>query len=1024
MVADNAVEDSVPALAQAFSSVIASFNNVFCVVDGLDELLDPERFIKTILSLQYPSKSVFKLLLLSRTQDDIMNAFKVFNHVETLPIKPSDNREDIMLYLKKRSLSMEKFYDQHPERYKALQNSIERGVDGVFMWAKLILDDIEQSVYEDDIVSILERGPASLGLLYDRIIRRLNLEDPTTRRTLTLLCGSLRPLSSHELKQALEVSFEDGKVGLRPMLSRPLEDMLGQKCGNLVEWSPAAVAFKHISSKQYLQSCNATSKILGFDPANVHLVLVCLHFLHIISEKSILPQLTCNRLSGPISHTSTSQRADSGEDGGFVKYATSYWFEHIRKLSTEAQIEVTGEVVAFLSSRACLNWLELLLFFEKDNVFASSSYALMEALQSLQAANEKVENTHHTSILTRWIDNFVPFILDWGPVLIQQPWRLREIPKEALSMFIDSTLTNSNENRSIIRYLGAPPRQKPRNLDTTHKLLLHRDRNVAFTFTASHVGCISGSSVIESSRLAYKSIVPGFQGIRSLEQFMSRDSSTVFTIVSGRSTADPEETFFVFAIMVASEKVPERVFAAAKLIGRYKSHELHAKWVFQQDWYLHRYLLYRAVSGFELPDPVREEWKTRCIVALSFSNDCEILAIYCRDKQISVFARGSLLFSIIPDAHARIDCVGIAATSPSGRFIALVIKGAVQILDTSDQSITTLCSGGGTYAQEYWSSFSDDGLSLVLFVGPRTELNACKYTWEAKQLYSGYSTRYLTIWQAETLWKPGSYSAHNLGDVLDLGFWTLKLSTGPSGRDPRWPYYTEPAIWSKDGTSLRVITTVGPTEWQLSDIIRLATRASGTVSDEPVERSRKESRVLTSPFCNWLFIPGEVDKLIDLNSQAFDTTISVPPSSKYTIDSFRISRSYLFRAIGRRVTHVDLESHTLWELRLPEEISTVSLTRDDIVVGVGSESYLSLNSIPNSFLHFAEVVAYNPCRTLLKIWIPSYESNGIVAILHPSLMLLAFSVQHLGVYLCDLEKSAVPKRLMERESSSMSQCND
>jgi hypothetical protein len=1019
MVADTIVEDSIPALAQAFSSVVGLFKNVYCIVDGLDELLDPERFIKTLLSLQYPSKAVLKLLLLSRTREDIMNAFKVFSDVAKLPIKPSDNRDDIMLYLKARTLSMKDFYDKHPKLYKSLRSSIEHGVDGVFMWAKLVLDDIEKSFYDDDIVSIIEHGPANLGLLYGRIISKLNLADSTTpQRVLILLCASLRPLSAYELRQALEMTFENGQARRKPMLSRPLEDMLGQKCGNLVEWTPAIVAFKHVSSKQYLQSCNDTSAILGSDPANLYLVRACLQFFFIMGEESIWPQTTYNKRSRPILPTSTSETVGSSDGAGFVEYATSYWFEHIRKLSTEARIKITDEVVAFLSSNACLNWLEIFLFFEKDNVLASSSYAFMEALQAIQAANEKAKNTRHSSILTSWIDKFVPFVLDWGPVLVRHPWRLREIPLEALSMFIESRPADLSENRSTIRYLGPPPQRKSRHMDTSRQLLLHPDWNVAFTFEASHVSCISGRSIIESSRLAYKSIVSGFKGLRSLKHFMSSDSSTIFTIVAGRSSADFEDTYFIFSLMIASEQVPERAFAAAKLMGECKSRENNTKWFFNQDWYLSWYLLYRTVSGFALPDAVSEEWDARCIMALSFSRDCEILAIYCRDKHLSVFARGSLLFSLIPDKDADVDSMGIAATSPSGRFIALVINNSVRILDTNDQCITTLCSKSGSYAQEYWASFSEDGLGLVLFVSTRTELNGCKSGREAKKFYSEYGARCFTIWQAESLWKPGSYSVHNFGDVLDLGFWTTNLTLGRDGRDPNWPYYTEPAIWSRDGTSVRVISTQGPIEWKISDLTHLASKASGSFIAKPREFEQKElSAVLTDSFCNWLLVPGNPDKLIDLNAHAFDKAVYVPPSSWDGIDSFRLSHSHLFRGSSRGsvVTHVDLDRHESWMLRLAANFSTISLTRDDMLVAVGKTSSLKLNSVPESYIHFAEVVAYYPCRMLLRVTIPSYTSAALTAILHPTLMLLAFSIQHFGIYICDLEKPAVPKRLMERE---------
>jgi hypothetical protein len=126
------------------------------------------------------------------------------------------------------------------------------------------------------------------------------------------------------------------------------------------------------------------------------------------------------------------------------------------------------------------------------------------------------------------------------------------------------------------------------------------------------------------------------------------------------------------------------------------------------------------------------------------------------------------------------------------------------------------------------------------------------------------------------------------------------------GRDPKWPYYTEPAIWSKAGTSLRAITTIGPTEWQLSDLIDLASKASGSFSEEPAEPLLKESAVM-SQLCNWLLITGDTDTLIDLNARAFDNRIYITCSSEYAIDSFRISHTHLFRARGRLVTHVELQ---------------------------------------------------------------------------------------------------------------------
>jgi hypothetical protein len=206
-----------------YSSDARKGRAVTMIVDGLDEAtLTTQRtlvgFMKDLVSSQNPKQPAIQLAIIGRKslQDDM--DIKLLGKIALIEVSRAKNKNDIDSYIRKRLedvavlREMRKRKPNSREKANKLGNSIMKkisgGADGVFLWAKLLLD----SIVEKDLTQIkaaLADPPNSLDEMISSVFERLykdeRLDHDELRKILLFAAYVRRPLLFGELNAAVSL---------------------------------------------------------------------------------------------------------------------------------------------------------------------------------------------------------------------------------------------------------------------------------------------------------------------------------------------------------------------------------------------------------------------------------------------------------------------------------------------------------------------------------------------------------------------------------------------------------------------------------------------------------------------------------------------------------------------------------------------------------------------------------------------------------------------------------------------------
>ncbi|KAF5659325.1 NACHT domain-containing protein [Fusarium denticulatum] len=235
------------------------------IIDGLDEMDEYERQI-LLKRFDELSKdcSDLRLMISSRAEDDIAT---------TLKDKATAIRVD-----HRNSGSIQTYIDQRWERWLANQGfatAVRRELfqsvapilakaNGMFLYARIILDNLEQMNTIEEIRDELRALPNDLEGAYHRIFHRINTLDDTLRSKCRRLLGWIgcAPLAMTvpEMEQALAVKFHARGNGKHvPTIINKFNFI--KTCGPIIEVVEEKLQFVHFTVHEYLFSSTVSESI-------------------------------------------------------------------------------------------------------------------------------------------------------------------------------------------------------------------------------------------------------------------------------------------------------------------------------------------------------------------------------------------------------------------------------------------------------------------------------------------------------------------------------------------------------------------------------------------------------------------------------------------------------------------------------------------------------------------------------------------------------------------------------------------
>ncbi|KAI1733792.1 hypothetical protein F4680DRAFT_440553 [Xylaria scruposa] len=365
----------------------------YWVIDALDEC--PRDSLVSLVQMlaRVDRNTPLKIFFSSRPENKVQ---QIFENEDIRYIGFQTGREnslqDIGAYLRSRP-KLRGDVDSQP-----LVDMILRKSDGIFLWAALMMDRLDDCYSIEDMESVVQGVPSEMNDFYADIVEKIE-QSPNAdlaKCILKWIISAPKPLSIYELREAVKLDIK------RTLLTAGSEAALSQICRNLVAVnSNAQVQLMHQTVKTYLTSKDSNFYV-SKRQAHEDIALICLTYLN-----------------GPNFQPRNIRRAQTTDNNAiaFDNYAVlqfAYHLEHSRSLSSPP----FAALQRFTDTKA-LVWIERIAEGGKLAPMIRVIKSLKQYLVRLLDANHPLDNSFQG--LSSWINDLTRLVTNFGLNIIDSP---------------------------------------------------------------------------------------------------------------------------------------------------------------------------------------------------------------------------------------------------------------------------------------------------------------------------------------------------------------------------------------------------------------------------------------------------------------------------------------------------------------------------------------------------------------------------------------------------------------------------
>lgn len=286
----------------------------------------------------------------------------------------------------------------------ACQRLIERILEksnGCFLWASLVLKELETTHSEQQIQEVLDSVPSEMDDLYTRILQNMAMVPRNQKLAQAIVrwtVCAVRPLTVEELKEAIWLDLEE----VVPRLERTVESV----CGHLIHVDrQARVQLVHESVRAFLIKDGLASDF-AVDRIREHsrVAEVCLQYL-------CSDELRSSRFRRRGSATRAAKRS------AVAHYACVHFSEHVLRSSSSNDSQVIALNTFF--STNILTWIEAV-------AQGGNLYFLTQTAKNLKAYMERRAKYrsplgHQVHVVNSWINDLIHVVTTFGRSLLLSP---------------------------------------------------------------------------------------------------------------------------------------------------------------------------------------------------------------------------------------------------------------------------------------------------------------------------------------------------------------------------------------------------------------------------------------------------------------------------------------------------------------------------------------------------------------------------------------------------------------------------
>ncbi|KAH7088079.1 ankyrin repeat-containing domain protein [Paraphoma chrysanthemicola] len=360
---DQRSQPSTPDLLEMLRHTIAGFQDVYVVLDALDECKHRKDFLEVLATVYSWQPRRPHLLVTSRKERDIEDILAHFiNKQATISLQNEEVDRDIQHYVQQRlsdDPSLAK-WRKDASIVQQIESALMNGAHGMFRWAACQLDFICECRNRAMLRDALATLPPTLDETYDRILCAISNQDSSYAvRILQWLTCSERPFSAEELAEIAAIdSARDPAFESDEVLEDPLDTLsicsslvtITTKTGDNTDYTrdmtkppgDLIIALAHFSVQEYL-----VSDRIRQGPARRYWIEESL--CHEMITKSCLKYFMETHEAG---WSPSDRRA-------LASYAAQHWTNHLHKpgVRTDTLNELAMKLLS-IDNAAYFAWLD------------------------------------------------------------------------------------------------------------------------------------------------------------------------------------------------------------------------------------------------------------------------------------------------------------------------------------------------------------------------------------------------------------------------------------------------------------------------------------------------------------------------------------------------------------------------------------------------------------------------------------------------------------------------------------------
>ena len=319
-------------------TIISGFSQAFIIIDGLDELREPNAFLKVLPVLLRETTSELRVIVFCR--DYLLDSLPSLNTLKNYPhlhVDQGANKDDIAIFISSKLSTDDPDWDT--DLLEVVKTVLLDRADGIFLYVSLMVGRLRGSLSQNELIDRLKSLPKGLTKAYEANLKRILNQEEDLDRTMTLkillwIANAKRPLSRKELLEALSIRQGANKKD-RGGTDRDFVTF----CAELIYFdNNDFYHLVHTSLRDYLLEVRSDASVeLGnYQELQLHaertLAEACLTYL-LFEEFS----------AGPV-HTA-EDLAQMLRENPFLRYAAEHWGSHVASAAEDAPANLVREFI-------------------------------------------------------------------------------------------------------------------------------------------------------------------------------------------------------------------------------------------------------------------------------------------------------------------------------------------------------------------------------------------------------------------------------------------------------------------------------------------------------------------------------------------------------------------------------------------------------------------------------------------------------------------------------------------------------